>query len=97
MSYILPPNIFPPTASPYDSRAVTDSPTIMIARAKGAYTTDAPAPRESVSLYSKPFITITPQESESARETPLTYQQTKAIKALTPADINMVSDYVKQP
>jgi hypothetical protein len=97
MSYILPPNIFPPKATPYDSRTVSDSTLIMIAKAKGAYATDAPAPRESVSLYSKPFITITPQEAESARETPLTYPQTKAIKALTPADINMVSDYVKQP
>jgi len=97
MSYILPPNIFPPEATPHDSRTVTDSPIIIIARAKGAYATDAPTPRESISLYSKPFVTITPQESESPRETPLTYPQTKAIKALTPTDINMVGDYVKQP
>jgi len=97
MSYILPPNIFPPKASPYDSRTVADSPTIMIAKAKGAYATDAPPMRESVSLYSKPFITIAPQETESARETPLTYPQTKAIKALTINEIEMVGDYVKQP
>jgi hypothetical protein len=97
MSYILPPNIFPPKATPYDSRTVTDSTLIMIARAKGAYATDAPAPRESILLYSKPFITITPQESESPRETPLTYPQTKAIKVLTVNEIEVVNDYVKQP
>jgi hypothetical protein len=97
MSYILPFNIFPPTAKPYDSRTVSDSPTITVTRAKGIYATDAPTPRESPALYSKPFITLAPQEATTPRETALTYPQTKAIKTLTANETEVINDYVKQP
>jgi len=97
MSYILPPNIFPPTATPYDSRVVSDSPTITVTRAKGIHATDAPTPRETPALYSKPFITLTPQEAESPRETTLEYTQPKTIKTLTINEIEVINDYAKQP
>jgi hypothetical protein len=97
MSYILPFNIFPPTARPYDSRTVSDSPTITVTRAKGIYATDAPTPRESPALYSKPFIALTQQEATTPRETILEYTQPKAIKTLAINEIEAVNDYVKQP
>jgi len=97
MSYILPPNIFPPTAKPYDSRTVSDSPIITVTKAKGICATDAPAPRESPALYSKPFTTLAPQEATTPREITLTYSQTKAIKTLTINEIEVVNDYAKQP
>jgi hypothetical protein len=97
MSYILPPNIFPPTARPYDSRAVSDSPIITTTRPKTISAVETPRPAETPSMYIKPFITVAPQETESPRETPLTYPQTKAIKTLTASEIEVVNDYVKQP